>query len=63
MKKISKVAEFYFFSRGQLADVLLLVLELDMSWSRHIVYRSIFLILASSSSRIHVIYSLLNHLM
>ena len=29
MKKISKIA-----SREQLADVLLLVLELDMSWSR-----------------------------
>ena len=33
MKKISKMAAFHSFSREQLADVLLLVLELDMSWS------------------------------
>ena len=31
MKKISKMADFHFFSREQLADVLLFVLELDMS--------------------------------
>ena len=31
MKNISKMADFHFFSREQLADVLLLVLELDMS--------------------------------
>ena len=31
MKKISKMADFHFFNREQLADVLLLVLELDMS--------------------------------
>ena len=49
-----------FFSREQLADVLLLVLELGMSWPCyfcHIVCSSIFLIWASRSSRIHVIYS------
>ena len=34
MKKISKMAAFHFFQQGQLADVLTLVLELDMSWSR-----------------------------
>ena len=31
MKKISKMADFNVCSREQLADVLLLVLELDMS--------------------------------
>ena len=47
MKKDSKMADFHFFNREQLADVLLLVLELDMSCSSyfcHIAYRSIFLI-------------------
>ena len=31
MNKISKMADFHFFSRQQLTDVLLLGLELDMS--------------------------------
>ena len=33
MKKISKMADFNFFQQGT-ADVLLLGLEWDMSWSR-----------------------------
>ena len=33
--KISKMADFQFFQREQLADVLLLMLELDMAWSRY----------------------------
>ena len=36
MKKISKMADFHFFIREQLAYVLLLVLRLDMSWFRYI---------------------------
>ena len=65
MKKISRVADFLFLQQ-ETADVLLLGVRIRHFMTptvlpHRIPYSSIFLIWASSSSRIHVQYSLVNH--